>query len=208
MFHLLVEQGLDGFPVVDDVPGGTPHTRAGGFDPAFGVLRAPAARAEQNVTPAVRQRRAHALVQDVPRHVSGPVAKVVFQKIHAPRGEGGRVDELILEAGWIARAGLVAGAGIHAELQPLAVNIIGQRLHAGGELFMTGHQPGGCRPFLFRPAVVDDQIGVPASRRPVAAMASAVSRTSCSLMFSPKVFQVLKPSAGKFLTMILTPFPR
>ena len=34
--HLLVEQGLDGFPVVDDVPGGTPHTRAGGFDPALG----------------------------------------------------------------------------------------------------------------------------------------------------------------------------
>lgn len=178
--HLLVEQGLDGFPVVKNIPGGTPHTRAGGFDPALGVLRAPAARAEQNVPPAVRQRRTHAFVQNVPRHVSGPVAKVVFQKIHAPRGEGGRVDKLILEAGGIARAGLVAGAGIHAELQPLAVDIIGQRLHAGGELFMTGHQPVAVVPFLFRPAVVDDQIGV--ARVPQAGGHHGVRRVAHQLL--------------------------
>ena len=156
--RLLHRQLFHRFPGIENIPGGAPGVSAGGFDPFPGIVRPPAAGVEKDIPPAVRQRRPHPLVQQVPGGFPGPEAVVVFQKIHFPLGEGGRVDELMVIAAGITGAGAFPRAGIDAQLQPQAVHIIRQIPDSPGEFFPVVAQAAVRPPFLFRPAVVDYHI--------------------------------------------------
>ncbi len=89
------------------------------------------------------------------------VAVVVFEQVNPDFGEVICVVELMSEAARIARAGLYAAAGIHAEFQAFGVDVIGDRPHAVGELFVIGDKAAVDAAAAFAPAVVDDQIFVP-----------------------------------------------
>lgn len=152
-----------------NIPGGAEQLGAAALNPLVDVVAAPVAGGEQNVPAAVAQGQAHALVEDFPIGVEGLVAVVVLQVVHAPGGEGLRVLELVLKAAGVARAGVGAAAGVHAELQPLAVDVIRHGLHALGELLRVRHQIALFVPLLQAPAVVDDHVliaGRPSGRFP------------------------------------------
>ena len=63
-------------------------------------------------------------------------------------------------ASGIACAGLDAAAGIHAEFQPLGVDIIRDSLHAVRKFFRIGDEVAVLVPLTQTPAVVNDKIVV------------------------------------------------
>src|SRR5262249_9469660 len=56
-------------------------------------------------------------------------APIVLEVINAPFGKGSRVLLFVLIAGFKSGARLGAGRGVYAELETLAVNVIGERFH-------------------------------------------------------------------------------
>ena len=155
---LLPEQRFDRGPGIHDIPRRAPHIRAGGTDPFGGIVRAPAAGAENDVPAGGFERHAHPVVEQPPVNGIRFVAIIVFQEIHAPVGKRLRVLELMAETARIARAGFGPHAGIHPELESEAVYVVGQVLHAVGEESRIGDQSAVRVPVLERPAVVDDDI--------------------------------------------------
>ena len=83
-------------------------------------------------------------------------APVVLQVIKAPLGVTPRVQFLVLVAALVAGAGLRPGRGVKADLQALAVDVIGQRLHVG-ELLVGKHVAVRVPPGF--PAVVNVDVG-------------------------------------------------
>ena len=85
-------------------------------------------------------------------------AVVILQVVHAPLRKGGSVLEFMIKTAGITGAGLHTGAGVHAKLQALAVDIVCHILHTMGELLRIRHQSAVLIPLLQAPAVVDDDI--------------------------------------------------
>ena len=81
------------------------------------------------------------------------------------------------------------------------MDIIGNILHPVRELLRIRNQVALRITLTERPAVVDDDIVVAFST-----IASVISRIICSLIFSPKVFQVLNPIGVVFAIMIFSPY--
>ena len=129
-----------------------------GIHPLPGFLHAPVAGGEQDFPTAGLQGHAHTMVAGHAVPGFREVAEIVFEEIHAPLREGLGIDILMVIAGGVTRTGPNAGAGIHAELQTFAVDVIGHGLHAVGEFLMIRNQAAIFVPLHFRPAVINDQI--------------------------------------------------
>ena len=88
----------------------------------------------------------------------GLVAVVVLEVVHAPLRECLGVVELVLEAAGVSAAGVGTRAGVHTELQTLAVNVFSHGLYAVRELPVVGNQLSVLVALLLAPAVVDDNV--------------------------------------------------
>ena len=76
----------------------------------------------------------------------------MLEQVEAPLGPGARVDLLVLVAAGQPLAGARAGRRVDADLQPLAVDVVGERLHVGELLVRLEHAVRVALPF---PPVVD-----------------------------------------------------
>lgn len=154
------DQALERFPCVENIARGAPHIRARGADPFVGVVRAPAAAAEEDIPAAVCQSEAHAAVEKLPFRRRGAETVIVFEKIYPPFRKRRRVDKFVVVAGGIARARHRAAAGIHAEFKAFFMYVIRDVFHAVGEFFGIGDEFSVFVPFPQGPAVVDDDVFV------------------------------------------------
>ena len=148
----------EGHEVIHDIAGGTVHVRADGAHPVPGILTTPVAGGEQDLPAGGLERHGHGLVAHFAVAVGREIAEVVLQEIHAPVRKGLRIHKLVVKTGGIARAGAHARTGVHAEFQPLAVNIVRNGLHAVREFFGIGHEQPVFVALLQRPAVVNDEV--------------------------------------------------
>ena len=64
----------------------------------------------------------------------------------------------MLKAAGVTAAGVGSRAGVDAELQPLAVNVVRNRLDTVRELVLVGNKPAVLVALLFAPAVVDNNV--------------------------------------------------
>ena len=126
-----------------------------------GLLLAPVAGGEEDLAAGGLERHAHGLVAHLAVAVCGEIAEVVLEEVHAPLGKGGRVHELVVKARGVAGAGANPRAGVHAELEALAVDVVGHGLHAVGELFGVGNEAAVRAALAQGPAVVDDEVFIP-----------------------------------------------
>ena len=119
-----------------DVAGGAPEIAdLRRPQPRLGV--APFAEGEDDIAAARAQRVGHQRIGFLGIAGAG-VAPIIFQIVDAPAGIGERVLIFVALAAGPAAAGLPAGVGIDAELQPLRVDIVGERLDAGREFLRVG----------------------------------------------------------------------
>ena len=118
--------------------------------------------------------------------------------VDTPGGVQPGVLELMTAPAGIAAAGCLAGAIVHAEFEALGMEVVAQRLHAARETW-----PGrarGCR----RRRAPSGRPGSrrarcrrsPASRMPLAIIASAVSLNQRLVDVPANVFQVFQPMGG------------
>ena len=129
--------------------------------PLTGFFRAPVAGGEEDFTPGCFQRHRHGEVARLAVAGLREVAEVVLEEIHTPVRKRLRIDEFMVIAAGIARARPHARAGVHAELQSLAVNVVSNRLHAMRELLRVRHDAAIRAALAQAPAVVNDQIFIP-----------------------------------------------
>ena len=158
LIELREEQVLYGFPVILNIARGAEQLCAGASDPAVHVFVAPVAGGKHNVSAAVAQRKGHTLVEHFAVHVLRFIAVVVLKVIDAPGSKRLGIYELMLKAARVARAGVRAAAGVHAELEALRVHIVRHSLHAVRELLRIRHKAAVFVALLETPAIVDDDV--------------------------------------------------
>ena len=133
--------------------------RARRANPAADFVVAPVAGGEENLASAGSESHAHFSVEQGTVCTVRLVAEVIFQKVYAVFGKGLGVEIFMVKAARIVGAGACSGAGIHAELEPLAVDIVADCFHPVGELLLVGDYLSRLRVALsLAPAVVDDKI--------------------------------------------------
>jgi len=145
----------DALPVVADV-GRRPPELADAPGPLPGVIAAPLADAQDDRPAGPAQGVAEAGVFGGGVEVIA-VAPVDLDVIDPPLGVGHGVDVEEALGGRAAGAGLRPDIGIEAEQQAPGVDVVGQGLHAAGELDRVGDDPSVGAP-VDLPAVVDDQV--------------------------------------------------
>ena len=125
------------------------------------IVAAPVARGKQNVTPAALQRQTHPPVERRAVGVLRLVAEIVFQKVRTVFGKGLCVQIFVAVGRRVVGTGAHTGAGIHAEFESLAVDIVRHGFHAVGEFDVVGNDLARHRvAFFFAPAVVDHEVFV------------------------------------------------
>ena len=145
-------------PDVRQVAGRAPEVAADIRAPFPHVAHAVLAQAVDNVAIHLVQGLAHdeigllQLGEAVVLRNSGVRAPVVLQQIDAPFGPGARVDLLVLIAACQPLARSRSRRGVDADLQALAVDVVGEGLHVGELLVRLQHAVRVALPF---PAVVD-----------------------------------------------------
>ena len=102
------------------------------FAQVHGLLVAPFAQTEKDGASGGAQGVAHFLV-GCGSLQAVDVAPVVFEIIHSPRRVGLGVLHFVVPAAGPAAASVPARIRIDAELQSLGMDVVGQRLDAGGE---------------------------------------------------------------------------
>ena len=105
--------------------------------------------------PAAAKRVAHLLVDGLHVVVRVEIARaapIVLEIVDAPGGPGAGVLLLVGVAAFVAGAGVGSGRGIDADLETLAVDVIGQRFHVGEFLIASDIALGVAIGF---PGVVD-----------------------------------------------------
>ena len=158
LIELREEQVLYGFPVILNIARRAEQLCAGASDPAVHVFVAPVAGGEHDISAAVAQCKRHALVEHFAVHVLRFIAVVVLKVIDAPGSKRLGIYELMLKAARVARAGVRAAAGVHAELEALRVHIVRHSLHAMRELLRIRHKAAVFVALLETPAIVDDDV--------------------------------------------------
>ena len=98
--------------------------RARRANPAADFVVAPVAGGEENLASAGSESHAHFSVEQGTVCTVRLVAEVIFQEVYAVFGKGLGVEIFMVKAARIVGAGACSGAGIHAELEPLAVDIV------------------------------------------------------------------------------------
>src|SRR5438552_1886424 len=150
-----IEQGDHARPAVADVAGGTPQV-AGAGAPLPRPVRAPLADTEHDGATRFGERVTELGVLCRPVEPLG-IAPILLNVVDAPLGEGPGIDLLGAVRAGAALAGLTPGVGVEAELEPLGMDVLRQRLHATREADRIGHEPAR-RAAGDLPAVVDQQI--------------------------------------------------
>lgn len=149
-----VEGAIEAIP---DIGGDTPEV-SDAFAPFPGLVFSPFADAQHDGTSTGFERVTHGLVcgSGVLAFVGTPV---VFQVVYAPFSVLPGILKLVTAAAWTPLTGPAAGAGVDAEFESFAVNVIGQRFHAIWKMRGVGHDVAhGIAAHL--PAVVDDDVFV------------------------------------------------
>src|SRR5216684_1584153 len=145
------------FPTVGDVASGAPEV-ANVSGPEPRLVRAPLAEAENNGAARGLQSVAHGGVGGLGVFRAG-VAPIVFEVVDAPGGVLEGVLKFMAAAARTFGAGHGAGVGVDAKFQALGMDVIGESLNAGGEIFGVGDDVAGIVAADL-PAIVNDDVFV------------------------------------------------
>src|SRR5271166_6910615 len=148
------------FVGVVDIAGGAPQVAADLRSPLPHIVAAVLAEAVDDWAVGRAQGVAHLLVDGTHSRVgieAAGTAPVVLEVVHAPRGVGLGVLCLVSVAAFVSSAGVGAGRGVDAELQPLGMHVVGEGLHVR-KLVVGLNHPAGVAVAL--PGVIDVEVDV------------------------------------------------
>lgn len=159
-------------PAVAGVVGGTPATASCLGAPQPGLESSPLTDIEQEgIGTMVVESLAHIKIDLYgPTGVGRPVpalglevgiAEIIFQEVESPKGKVGCICILVMKT---AGLGMAAGEGstvaVDSGMETSRVDVVGERLQSGGELFGYGNKVSLPVALGKRPTVVDTEIGI------------------------------------------------